>query len=254
MASHDDHTEREPGSYGYILSFQEQGRDYSTAIIGFTGDSQWFPEYAAEFKDCDLVCSHMGSIFGDKDENYRAEKQNIGHWESLIRKKNHPYLPGEVLFLEQLRKLGESSSQRIVVLSEFGEEMKGLMRRDLCERLNQCLDIKGQGCWQDFVQKGLPAGKPVDKRCIDCAKKRNGKFIRTIPADIGLRVSVLNKEKPRVHCIMCDHFGDPDDIEWVPYGSEEALFYVCGPCYRSTSQDVLTAKYKNHLEFGRPLE
>jgi len=167
----------------------------------------------------------------------------------LIRKKNHPYLPGEILFLEQLRKLG-SSDERIVVLSEFGEEMKGRLRKDLCERMNRCLQGEKNGCWQSFVEEKKD---PLTiKRCKLCPSKRH-RTIRTIPADVGLRISILHKHKPLVHCIMCDHFGDPDDMEWIAYGNEEALFYVCGPCSRSKPPDVLTGKYKTILEYGRPL-
>jgi ribonuclease BN (tRNA processing enzyme) len=250
-ASHDDHAGERPGSFGYVLKFQGQGKNHVDATIGFTGDSQWFPEFATNFKNCDLVCSHMGSIFGDKEKDYK--EQRVGQWEALIRKKNHPYLPGEILFIEQIRKLG-NVPERIIVLSEFGEEMKGLMRIDLCERLNRCLSKNPDGCWDRFAQERVEKrGKNEENRCGICEEKLEEKTVSTIPADIGLRISVFHKERPQIHCVMCDRFGDPDNLEWVPYGSEEALFYVCGPCHRSKTQDVLTAKYKSIIEDGRML-
>ncbi len=283
-ASHDDHAGERPGSFGYVLTFSEKPRETENSetkkadvfgTIGFTGDSQWFPEYAEAFKKCDMVCSHIGSVLGDKVDDYQKD-QHLGDWEAMIRKKNHPYLPGEVLFLEQLRKLDESPNERIVVLSEFGEELKGLIRKDICERLNRCMSLDLDGCWKNFViqkeetknsepEEGKEGGEKEDY-CVHCdekhkehkghhkdQKEHNGKHIRTIPADIGLRISVRDGNEPVVHCVLCDRFHDPEDMEWIPHGREEAMFYVCGPCYRSKSRDIRVATYESILDSGRPV-
>ena len=286
-ASHDDHADKRPGSFGYVLTFREKHKETKKigafGTIGFTGDSQWFPEYAEHFKKCDLVCSHMGSILGEEVEDYEKE-QSLGDWEALIRKKNHPYLPGEVLFLEQLRKLEKSPEERIVVLSEFGEELKGLIRKDVCERLNRCMSLDSDGCWKNFsIQEkktGTPEpreveeGEKIQDYCKNCdaqhkehkghhkaqkehndkaQEEHNGTHIRTIPADIGLRISIRKGNKPTVHCVLCDRFHYPEDMKWIPHGSEEAMFYVCGPCYRSKSRDIRVAKYESILDSGRPV-
>jgi len=270
-ASHDDHTGERPGSFGYVLTFKEHEEKIGT--IGFTGDSQWFPEFAKNFEDCDLICSHMGNVLGEKMNDY-GEVQHLGDWEALIRKKNHPYLPGEILFLQQLRKQNNSPKQRIVVLSEFGEELKGLIRKDVCERLNRCMvNNTGDGCWSNFVmqedkKKNTEVTAVAEKRkeeeeekakekdsCEICMDKHKDEHthIRTIPADIGLRISIRDGEEPVVHCVLCDRFYDPEDMEWIPHGSEEAMFYVCGPCYRSKSRDIRVAKYESILDSGRPV-
>lgn len=278
-ASHDDHAGERPGSFGYVLTFSERHKETKKidvfGTIGFTGDSQWFPEYAEAFGKCDMVCSHMGSVLGDKVDDYEKDPQ-LGDWEAMIRKKNHPYLPGEVLFLEQLRKLEKSPEERIVVLSEFGEELKGLIRKDVCERLNRCMSLDSNGCWSNFIiqEKATGNTEPEEGKeevkkedyCVSCdtmhkkhqgdhkdKKEHNDKHIRTIPADIGLRISVRDGEKPMVHCVLCDRFHDPEDMEWIPHGSEEALFYVCGPCYRSKSRDIRVARYQSILDSGRPV-
>ena len=284
-ASHDDHAGGQRSSYGYVLKFEEKktnSKKETLAVVGFTGDSQWFPAFAPKFKDCHLVCSHMGSVLGDKAKSYNKKGgPTIGGWEALIRKKNHPYLPGEILFLEQLRKLDDVPEQRIVVLSEFGEEMKGQMRRDICERLNRCLGIGGNAgyCWSNFAVPSTPKEEVtkdwilklkeicirlnrcsgIDKnvgscwRCQTCKEKIGEKQLRTIPADIGLRISLCSGKKLQVHCVLCERFSEPDECVWVPLGKEEALFYLCGSCSRSKSMDVKIAKFKSVLEFGRPL-
>ena len=180
-----------------------------------------------------------------------------------------------------LVKLDDVPEQRIVVLSEFGEEMKGQMRRDICERLNRCLGIGGNAgyCWSNFAVPSTPKEEVtkdwilklkeicirlnrcsgIDKnvgscwRCQTCKEKIGEKQLRTIPADIGLRISLCSGKKPQVHCVLCERFSDPDDFVWVPFGNEEALFYLCGSCSRSKSMDVKIAKFKSVLEFGRPL-
>ncbi len=215
-------------------------------------------------------------IFGTENSGNYEKNQKLGDWEALIRKKNHPYLPGEVLFLEQLRKLPDSPEERIVVLSEFGEELKGLIRKDVCERFNRCMSLDSDGCWENFsIQEkktetpktgGVKEERGGEDYCKNCdaqhkehkghhkaQKEHNDTHIRTIPADIGLRISIRKGSKPTVHCVLCDRFHDPDDMEWIPHGGEEAMFYVCGPCYRSKTRDMRIAKYESILELGRPV-
>ena len=218
-----------PGSFGYILKFTEKQEKTPNIIatVVFTGDSQWFPEFAHNFNDCDLVCSHMGNVLGDNPANYKSDNLALGDWEALIRKKNHPYLPGEVLFLEQLRKLGDVKQKRVVVLSEFGEELKGSIRGDICKRFNRCFGGNPDGCcWWNFtypknasseVEKG---SKEEKDRCEKCKDQIKEKYIRAIPADVGLRISIRQDEMPMVHCVLCDQFYNPDDMEWVPHGRD----------------------------------
>ena len=262
MASHNDYVTPDPCCVGYVLKFMKEGSPI--ASLGFTGDSQWFPEYAKHFQDCELVCSHMGSVLGDDNpEEYKREKISHGAWESLIREKNHPYLPGEILFLEQLRKQWSSEESvnsdkvdldRVVVLSEFGEEMKGLMRVDLAHRFNACMS---KGKWDRFGDPDNP-NKPTkhDSSTPGCeveseANKSNSMYVE--PADIGLRIAVHKEQFPLVHCAICDDYVELKRLEIEAYGHEEALFFVCGPCFRSRTHDVRSKKYESILEFGRVL-
>ena len=253
-ASHDDHAGDTPSAYGYILEFQDNNK---ATLVGFTGDSQWFPGYAKHFKKCHLICSHMGSPLGDEYENYDDKKISVGTWEALVRKKNHPYLPGTILFLEQLRKQQGAPKDRIVVLSEFGEEMKGMMRKDICARLNLCLRPGEEklGCWSAFVgdEKDCEGGCRNPGRHNEGDVDTNSGSLRVIPADVGLRVSILDGHDAKIHCVLCEGFHDPSDVQIVAHGPEEAYFFICGPCARGKSEDVKVARYETLLEHGRPL-
>ncbi len=247
MASHNDYVTHDPSCVGYVLKFENEGK--AIATLGFTGDSQWFPEYAGHFQDCELVCSHMGSVLGDDNpKEYSKEKISHGAWESLIREKNHPYLPGEILFLAQLSEQkpnkvsGDSDkvcSERVVVLSEFGEEMKGLMRVDLAHRFNTCIS---KGDWSRFVNQD---------KIENGANKCNSMHVE--PADIGLRIALRSEYPPLAHCAICDNYIELKRLVIEAYGNEEALFFVCGPCFRSRTHDVRSTKYESILEFGRVL-
>ncbi len=244
--SHNDYAETDPYCFGYVIKLRD-GKDKNKpkeiATVGFTGDSQWFPELANEFKECQFVCSHMGSLLGDKQENYLGEMLSVGYWEALIRKKNHLYLPGQILFLQQLRAM-EVKGGRVIALSEFGEEMKGGLRKDVCDRINLALI---EGCWDAFGDGNeLP-----DNKCKPRCNKTDE--VKVIPADVGLRISVHKDLPIQVHCALCDEFCPFEDVKTEAFGYEEALFYVCRACYRSKSQDIRWRKYATLLEEGRPV-
>ena len=241
QASHDDHTDNDSYCFGYIISLEQDGKELAT--VGFTGDSQWYPQLAEHFEKCQFVCSHMGSILGDKPEMYLETKLNVGEWEALIRKKNHSYLPGQLLFLQQLRSR-ESEQNMVIALSEFGEEMKGGLRVDVCQRLNKAI---GEGCWSDFCDENSRAKNKCRPRCKGTDKTK------VIPADVGLRISIQKNHRVQVHCSLCDEFCDIEDVKIEAFGYEEALFYVCRACCRSKSQDVRWKKYTHLLEEGRPV-
>ena len=81
----------------------------------------------------------------------------------------------------------------------------------------------------------------------------NSGSLRVIPADVGLRVSILDGHDAKIHCVLCEGFHDPSDVQIVAHGPEEAYFFICGPCARGKSEDVKVARYETLLEHGRPL-
>lgn len=263
---HEDHSESD--SYGYIIIFSSQkGEEGKKASIGFTGDSRWFPSYPKKFQNCDIICSHIGSIAKKPLREY-----TIGEVEKLMRTKNHPYLFGEILFLQDWKE--KLSKETLVLISEFGEEMKGQIRSDLTKRLNLPRQRQKSGCWSDFgpTNSKSPTDSTDSNSPIDGCENKNPceeKYranVFTIPVDVGLRISVplenegqtdekKNKGLPgKVHCVVCDEFIRPDRIDYEVYSHEEAIFYVCETCRRSVSLDVRHATYQKYHEKGREIE
>ncbi len=268
-ALHDDHSQSD--SYGYILTLRAP-ENCGKVSIGFTGDSKWFPEYAKDFTECDLICSHIGSIAEPKPGKFLKDYDFVGKAERLMRKKNHPYLFGEILFLQDWKNLmWKAGKKALILISEFGEEMKGQIRSDLAKRLN--VPRKGSGCWSD-LGGGMLSKCGVFPHFIsaickkDCGRlddcKKGAENIYTIPVDVGLRISmplgrnsgaVSENDLPgRVHCVICEEFVDPDKIDYEVYSHEEAIFYVCGTCLRSKSVDVRHSVYQKYHEKGREIE
>lgn len=250
-AFHQDHSESD--SYGYKLIVSQNSNQIS---IGFTGDSKWFPEYADNFKDCDLICSHIGSIVEtNKKGKQLKDYEIVGQAERLIRTKNHPYLFGEILFLQDWKdKVGKKT---LILISEFGEEMKGKIRPDLIKRFNR-VNSKTVGCWSCFG-----AIKNENNKC-ECDSLANcqdrGHKLLTIPVDVGLRISIPLKKRTnsnnfsqQVYCSVCEKFVEPQTIDYEVYGHEEAIFYICKTCLRSKSIDVRHAIYQKHQESGYEL-
>jgi|GEM_PF-2100349 len=264
---HDDHSESD--SYGYIITFSDNDVRDNRVSVGFTGDSKWFPEYSKKFQECDIICSHIGSIV---EPNMRGRQlrnySSIGKAERLIRTKNHPYLFGEILFLQDWKEIFSKKKKTIVLISEFGEEMKGQIRSDLTKRLNR---PRGKnGCWSDLGPRVVSCNWLKNFTSIigpkDCRQlaecKKGAENVFTIPVDVGLRISVpleINKRNSddfpgNVHCVLCDQFVPPERIDYEVYSHEEAIFYVCRTCRRSVSIDVRHAIYQQYHEKGREIE
>ena len=248
---HDDHSESD--SYGYILSFKNVDKEVS---IGFTGDSKWFPRYAEKFKDCDLICSHIVSIVEtNKNGKYLKDYKMVGQAERLIRTKNHPYLFGEILFLQDWMEIVNKKS--LILISEFGEEMKGKIRPDLIKRFNQINSTK-IGCWSNFACGATNSEKPDCDLMEECQETERN--LLTIPVDVGLRISIPLKKQDnnhfsqKVYCCICERFVKPQKIDYEIYGHEEAIFYICKTCLRSKSIDVRHAIYQKYNESGRKLK
>lgn len=251
---HNDHSESD--SYGYIIDFKSKNK--SSASVGFTGDSKWFVNYARIFKKCDIVCSHIGSIAEPKKDKMLYDYNSLGRAERLMRTKNHPYLFGEILFWHDWVNIFKDNNKlSLMLMSEFGEEMKGKIRCDLANRFN--LPLSDKCCWtRKDIGKNNNDGETVCEKCKNIKKN-----MIVIPVDVGLRIQIsLNKRNKknyrshphRVHCILCGGFVKPDEIDYEVYSHEEAIFYVCKTCMRSTSVDVRHAIYQKYHEAGRNME
>lgn len=249
-AVHEDTSES--NSYGYTLAFSHNGAKIS---LGFTGDSKWLLGYGDHFKDCDLICSHIGSIIDPTKKGKQLKDYEIvGQAERLIRIKNHPYLFGEILFLQDWKETLEKKS--LILISEFGEEMKGMIRPDLIKRFNR-INSK-TGCWSDFTDIDKKKGRDKCGHSGKCEKNRHNLF--TVPVDVGLRVSIpletVDNESfyQKIYCCSCERFVEPEKIDYEVYSHEEAIFYICKTCKRSKSIDVRHTIYQKYHESGRELK
>jgi len=256
-AFHTDHSESD--SYGYIIEFK--GDRMQEVSIGFTGDSKWFRGYAKRFENCNIICSHIGSIAEPKKGRQLQDYKTVGKAERLMRTKNHPYLFGEILFWQDWLKIfKENGKKTLMLMSEFGEEMKGKIRFDLAQRFNK--PANGGCCWTGSEPKpGTDWDCDYYKHC-----KEGAENMTVIPVDVGLRISIpLGKEDGpkeksngshphKIHCVVCDDFVAPDRIDYEVYSHEEAIFYICKTCFRSTSLDVRHSIYQKYHENGREIE
>jgi hypothetical protein len=186
-----------------------------------------------QYKDCDVLLLHLGSLIdhkrGMKFSNYQRQED----CEELIRDKNHPYLMGMIRLLADINK--ESRNKNILyLLSEFGEELRGGIRKDLVNRF----------------QRGF-----------------NGES-NIIPVDVGLDVRLWekieqteelkqgsnDKENTKCfHCELCDQYRSVKDVAYLNFGQDEAIYHVCRTCEKSLPHDVQQNKIRQLYDIGREL-
>ena len=241
-------------SLGFIIS--AKNNDGSKAVIGYTGDIKWrpdntnLPKYLKHFKECNIVCAHLGSIvniLNGKDfcntfcENFEKNDKNnmcLKHDEcrefdfkrNLVVTKeklmeqvgveNHLYLAGLTMFFDELLK---SNNLKLAIISEFGEELMHGIRMDLYKKFNN---------WFQEIYKGNP--KPI---CL--------------VGDIGLETNIFTGE---VYCHCCKRFVDRAKIEPIPYGKEEAICFVCEECKSVLSVYQIDHILKDYYRNGRKLD
>ena len=255
FAYHDDYTEQSD-SFGFNVQFKniksgiDVGRNFT---FGYTGDTKWVsddlynagcpvkseceqnlpcPEdIAPQYTNCDVILIHLGSLIDHKSKT--EEKTMFDYYrkpercEKLIRDKNHPYLMGIIRLMRNLHERSSGRGKKLILAGEFGEEMRGGIRKDFVGRLRGALA-------RDW---------PV------------------VPVDVGLDVCLHQHgdadgaNKFRFQCALCDTFCDLDGdaIEYVTFGQDEAIFYTCATCIRSTPEDVRLDKLRQIYEIGKQL-
>jgi len=226
-AYHDDNSERSD-SFGYIINVKDEDCNFS---FGYTGDTRWHEEdVCSQYSQCDVVCIHLGALIESEDEKNEKNKFSYysgPHCEELIEKKWHPYLFGLLRWIKAI-KMSKNNKNGLILLSEFGEELKGGIRIDLIRRLNKMFSDKKQ------------------RVCI--------------PVDIGLNV-VLGRNRSsanpyQVWCSGCESFVNATDIRYRHFGygrGDEALFYFCETCLKSRPTNILRDKMRHICELGIPL-
>lgn len=244
-AYHEDHSD-----YSDSFGFKIQIIDYDSEpindrTIGYTGDTSWHTNIMEPYKDCDALIVHLGSLFDrtGKKQFSNYDKDGKQCW-ALVKEKNHPYLTGMLHFLREITAgtWHESSKRPLVLVSEFGEELRGRIRVDLYRRLKRAYGLRGEG--DEYVE------------------------LNFLPVDVGLEVLLDRSNSsssdhscqqesagpPWVCCVVCQHYVSLDKVDFQTFGHDEALFNVCQSCKRSTPFDVLQERLRALYEVGRSLK
>ncbi len=215
-AWHDDYTSYD--TIGMVIEYQncendckddkcnkivKQDESAKSKKIGIIGDSRYTLELYEDYKKCDVLVTHLGSLVDEDDYRDHPNKQNdIVSLDNkklleLLAEKNHLYLPGLALLICDLQKKSKNGFP-LMILSEFGEELRGGLRKDIAKRLSYF--------WKRGSQNPLPI----------------------IPGDVGLRIDVDLK---KVFCCICHRYEEPKNIiPEIVLPDEESMAYVCKDC------------------------
>lgn len=226
-AYHEDYSERSD-SFGFIINRRLDGdRAFS---FGYTGDTKWHKDLLQQYSSCEVLCIHLGALIeseDSRDEKNRFEYYKGPQCDELLEKKGHPYLFGLLRFLKEIKE--HDYRQKLLLLSEFGEELKGGIRIDLVHRINKILADSKREC---------------------------------LPVDIGLNVKLADnkgaegQEKYLVHCFGCDTYVNVEDIRFRHFGygrRDEGLYYFCSTCLKSKPENIIQERMRQISELGIPL-
>jgi ribonuclease BN (tRNA processing enzyme)/tetratricopeptide (TPR) repeat protein len=192
-----------------------------TVRLGFTSDTPWYTEIKDNFDVCDLLCVHLGSIkyqeigYTDDRHNLKSEKREIDEekkedkFKETYTKSNHLLFFGTEDIISHYDKTKKDS---LIIVGEFGEELKYGLRADLCTKLSM--------------------GK---------------KFIHCLPGDIGQYIVIEKDGTKKVRCNFCESFVRPNEIKTFSYGREDAIQYICQTCEKSLSVIQKHAIIKHRL-------
>ena len=259
-AYHNDFSEYSD-SFGFKITISSNGGESTT--IGYTGDTSWSHDIIDQYKDCNALLVHIGSLIDREDEEphfnkYEQEKKEWRKergkecWE-LVKKKNHPYLFGLFRFLTEISNFPEFNIIPLVFLGEFGEELRGRIRLDLYKRLKETYSN------EENQKKNIPL-LPLDVGLdviLHVDKLMNNSKLSLKNKKEWARLRKLfknNNQSFLVKCVVCENFVVLQQVDFETYGHDEALYCVCQTCLRSTPHNVLQDKLQDLYEVARPLQ
>ena len=263
QAYHDDFSGYSD-SFGFKIEVTTAEEQNEKVRFGYTGDTKWvYPEIydpikttkrnekriikdiAHQYADCDTVVVHLGSLV---DMDHESDPPTFDQYkktckarmhdkcEKQVRKRNHPYLVGMLRLLATMRSNqneARDQSIKLILLGEFGEELRGGIRIDLSDRFTR--NYKKDG------GDGL-----VDAKMM------------VFPVDVGITIRLLQKGEsrfsPKAWCVQCEKFIDVSQANFQHYGTDEALFCVCRTCIKATPLNVLQDRFRRLYEVGRELK
>lgn len=131
---------------------------------------------------------------------------------------------GMIRFLREIYK--KSQTKKLILMGEFGEELRGGIRTDLVKRLQLGLTRE----WQ------------------------------IVPVDVGLDILLHNYaegtqpiSKIKFLCALCDKPRLLSEIDYFRFGQDEAIFYICKTCIKATPADVRQTRLRQLYDIGRGL-
>jgi len=195
----------DPGSDSIGLVV-EVGTGETRSLIGIPSDTKYREDVVQQYSECDLVCVHLGSIAPEDFElgSYFLEAETT---RKVLWKKDQLYLPGVLWLIQDLANEArrQGNGVKLVILSEFGEEMSRGLR--------------------------VAVSEDMDGYC----HAMYGGSVRVIPGDVGLLVDPVARA---MRCSCCDHFFPwQTPFVYELYGESEQIFYVCPECDRSLSDN-----------------
>lgn len=139
-----------------------------------------------------------------------------------------------------LKKLGypkippDFKNQKLILLGEFGEELRGGIRTDLVKRL--------QG---DALSNWpiLPVDVGFDVLLYDYRTPNQSYHKNAKESDDGFKFL----------CALCDEHRPIKEIDYCRFGQDEAIFYICKTCIKATPADVRQTQLRQLYDIGREL-
>ncbi len=145
IAYHDDFSQYSD-SFGFIITVKDKrknGNDFEYKF-GYTGDTSWDINFMEKnYQDCSAILVHLGSLIsrtGKKAEEnkflyYNDRNNKTKQCFKLVQKKGHPYFVGILHFMYEIKE--KFNNKTLVLMSEFGEELRGKIRLDFVKRINK---------------------------------------------------------------------------------------------------------------------
>lgn len=199
---------------GFIVTMRSD-RDQADGIIGFTCDTRWSDDYLTSFNRCNVVCAHLDSLTPETPgtrfliQDYFNNKKGTV---SVLAKKSQLYLPGIVSLCDSLSNIRDDNS-RLVILSEFGEELAGGIRTDFAEKLRN-----------NF----------------------NRERLQVLPGDVGLFVDPISRQ---MKCSLCDGFYDFClDFVCCEAHNSQRICYVCPMCNERINKHSAISEWLSNLK------
>lgn len=203
-------------SVGFLLRIKDGEK--KDAIIGLPCDTKWSNNIAEQYKECDFLCIHIGGVFPEKFcmVDYLDDKKTN---RKVVFEKQQLYLPGTLWFGQDIIKNSTSKDIKLLILSEFGEEMSGGLRMDFARKLANHYK----------------------------AESSNDKKIAIVAGDVGLVVDPIEK------CIRCSCCKEYYPWEYFDdchaYGDTEQIYYTCPTCNNILSYDQQCRRF-NEKPYG----